>query len=181
MLKRIIAARGLFRYSARLMERDWTEELLARWAKEQPGLDLRPYLATARISRMAQHIARSQETVFARFGLNRGEVGVLSALRTAGAKDRLSPTRLFKGLMLSSAGMTSRLDRLERRSLIRRVRDPADRRGVLIEITAQGRRMVDEAVAANTTAERELLAGLSTRETEALSRLLRKLLSVVER
>ena len=106
---------------------------------------------------------------------------MLSALRTAGAKDRLSPTRLFKGLMLSSAGMTSRLDRLERRSLIRRVRDPADRRGVLIEITAQGRRMVDEAVAANTTAERELLAGLSTRETEALSRLLRKLLSVVER
>src|SRR5207244_9069527 len=145
------------------MERDWTEELLARWAKEQPGLDLRPYLATARISRMAQHIARSQETVFARFGLNRGEVGVLSALRTAGAKDRLSPTRLFKGLMLSSAGMTSRLDRLERRSLIRRVRDPADRRGGRIENTPQSRPPVARAGAAQTSAEGDTPAGLPRR------------------
>jgi DNA-binding MarR family transcriptional regulator len=162
------------------MGSDWTEELLARWAKEQPALDLAPYLVTARISRIALHIARSQEEVFARYGLNRGEVGVLSAPRTAGKRDRLSPTRLFKGLMLSSAGMTSRLDRLERRALIRRVRDPADRRGVLIEITEQGKRLVDEAVAANTAAERGLLAGLNAREAKALSTLLRKLLSAME-
>src|SRR2546428_7361105 len=150
------------------MERDWTEELLARWAKEQPGLDLRPYLATARISRMAQHIARSQETVFARFGLNRGEVGVLSALRTAGAKDRLSPTRLFKGLMLSSAGMTSRLDRLEKRGYVKRTRHPNDRRGVLVELTESGRHVLDMAVKADTAPERELLAGPSAARRKGL-------------
>ena len=69
------------------MAGDWTEELLGRWGDLRPELDLRPYLVTARISRLALHVARSQEEVFARFGLNRGEVGVLSALRTADDMD----------------------------------------------------------------------------------------------
>jgi DNA-binding MarR family transcriptional regulator len=162
------------------MTGDWTEEVLERWAGLRPELDLEPYLVTARISRIALHIARSQEEVFARFGLNRGEVGVLSALRTAGADDRLTPTRLFKGLMLSSAGMTKRLDALEGRGLLRRLPDPDDRRGVRIELTAEGRRLVERAFAANTRAERKLLEGLGSRDRRSLGGLLRKLLAIVE-
>lgn len=140
---------------------------------------MEPYQVTARISRVGQHVARRQEETFGRFGLNRGEVGVLSALRVSGP-DRLSPTQLFKGLMLSSAGMTSRLDRLERRGFVRRAPDPEDRRGVLIELTDEGRAVLDEAVAANTKLERELLAGLDDRESEQLGVLLRKLLGGLE-
>ena len=92
--------------------------------------------------------------------LNRGEVGVLSALRTVGPPHRLSPTQLFKGLMLSSAGMTSRLDRLEARDLVVRRADPADRRGILVELTPKGKELVEAAVVANTAREREILAGL---------------------
>lgn len=160
---------------------DWTDRLLGQWASLQPGLDLDPYRVTARVSRLALHIARSQEAVFGRFGLNRGEVGVLSALRTAAPPRQLSPTRLFKGLMLSSAGMTSRLDRLEGRGLVRRLRDPDDRRGVLVELTDTGRKIVDQAVMANTDRERELLAGIDVQELEVLSGLLQKALAHVER
>jgi len=138
------------------------------------------YQVTARISRLGQHIARHQEEVFGRFGVNRGEVGVLSALRVVGPPHRLSPTRLFKGLMLSSAGMTSRLDRLERRGLVKRPRDPNDRRAVLVELTSPGRRLLDEAVAANTNHERALLDGLGTAEMATVSRLLRKMLMALE-
>lgn len=140
---------------------------------------MEPYQVTARVSRVGQHVARRQEETFGRFGLNRGEVGVLSALRVSGP-ERLSPTQLFRGLMLSSAGMTSRLDRLERRGYVRRAPDPDDRRGVLIELTDEGRAVLDEAVAANTKLERELLAGLDERETEQLGVLLRKLLRGLE-
>jgi DNA-binding MarR family transcriptional regulator len=139
-----------------------------------------PYEVTARLSRIALHVARHQEEVFGRFGLNRGEVGVLSALRIAGPTNRLSPTRLFKGLMLSSAGITSRLDRLERRGFVKRTRDPNDRRGVLVELTDDGARILEEAVTANTERERELLAGLSVGEIEALAGLLKKLLASLE-
>lgn len=141
---------------------------------------MEPYQVTARISRIGQHIARRQEETFDRFGLNRGEVGVLGALRFAGAKQELSPTRLFKGLMLSSAGITSRLDRLERRGYVKRKPDPADRRGVLVELTAAGRDVLDEAVGANAGREKDLLANLTKPEQKALAALLKKLLAGLE-
>ena len=112
--------------------------------------------------------------------MNRGEVGVLSALRVADPPHRLSPTILFRGLMLSSAGMTSRIDRLERRGLVRRMPDPNDRRGVLVELTEAGRKVLEDAVAANTTSERALLGDLSPKQLATLSRLLRDVLASLE-
>ena len=135
---------------------------------------------TARVSRIALHIARRQEEAFGRFGLNRGEVGVLAALRFAGPKQQLSPTRLFKGLMLSSAGITSRLDRLERRGYVKRTRDPDDRRGVLVELTVAGRAVLDEAVSANSGREKELIANLTRQEEKVLAGLLKKVLAGLE-
>jgi DNA-binding MarR family transcriptional regulator len=107
-------------------------------------------------------------------------MGVLAALRFAGPKQQLSPTRLFKGLMLSSAGITSRLDRLEKRGYVKRNRHPSDRRGVLVELTDEGRKVLEEAVAANASHERELVAGLDVAERRSLAGLLRKLLASLE-
>jgi len=159
---------------------DWTDRLLSSWAAVEPWFEGGIYEVTARISRIALHITRHQEEVFGRFGLNRGDVGVLSALRFAGPSRQLSPTQLFKGLMISSAGITSRLDRLEKRGLVRRERHPNDRRGVLVELTDEGRRVLDEAVKANTEAERELLATLDPIEARELASLLKKLLAGLE-
>jgi DNA-binding MarR family transcriptional regulator len=161
-------------------ETDWTDDLLQSWSALQPGFEVGAYGVTARISRLALHIARHQEQVFGRFGLNRGDVGVLSALRIAGPPNQLSPTQLFKGLMLSSAGITSRLDRLEARGLVRRVRHPNDRRGVIVELTEEGRTILHDAVAANTAAERELVQGLDGGDIRALTLLLKKMLASVE-
>jgi DNA-binding MarR family transcriptional regulator len=159
---------------------DWTDRLLSSWTAVEPWFEAGNYEVTARISRVALHIARHQTDVFARFGLNRGEVGVLSALRFARPSKQLSPTQLFKGLMISSAGITSRLDRLEKRGLVRRERHPNDRRGVLVELTAEGRRVLDEAVKANTNAERGLLATLEPGEARELAALLKKVLAGLE-
>ncbi len=159
---------------------DWTDGLLQRWASLQPGFDVTAYQVTARISRLALHVARHEEEVFARFGLNRGDVGVLSALRIAGPPNRLTPTSLFKGLMLSSAGITSRLDRLEGRGLVRRSRDPHDRRGVLVELTDEGKHVLEEAVRAGAAAEGGLIVGLDAAEVTTLATLLKKMLSRLE-
>jgi DNA-binding MarR family transcriptional regulator len=159
---------------------DWTDTLLDSWAGVRPRQEMEPYQVTARISRVGLHIARQQEDAFGRFGLNRGEVGVLGALRVAGPKQQLSPTRLFKGLMLSSAGITSRLDGLERRGYVKRTRDPHDRRGVLVELTDAGREVLDQAVSANTAREKELMANLTRQEQKSLAGLLKKLLAGLE-
>jgi DNA-binding MarR family transcriptional regulator len=82
--------------------------------------------------------------------------------------------------MLSSAGVTSRLDRLERRGLLARLPDPADRRGIIVELTDAGLALVDEAVVAKTQADRQLLARLDPADVDGLEGLLRKLLFVLE-
>ena len=159
---------------------DFTDRILGRWAELHPDADLAPLQVTGRLARMGQLLANREEAVFAEFGLNRGEVGVLAALRSAGPPHRLSPGRLGRGLMLSSAGVTSRLDRLERRGLVARHPDPGDRRGVIVELSGRGMELVDAAVAATATRDRDLLDGLSATEARQLEALLRKVLRVLE-
>ena len=162
------------------MTRDLTDRVLDGWTSARPDLEVDAFQVTGRLSRIGPLLARRQEAVFDRFGLNRGEVGALSALRVAGPPHRLSPTRLGKGLMLSSAGVTSRVDRLERRGLVRRLDDPDDRRGVIVELTGEGVEIVDAAVAALTTSDRALLAGFEPDELARFEVLLRKFLSGLE-
>ncbi len=162
------------------MARDITDRVIESWMAVRPDLRVDALEVTARLSRVGRHIAMREEEVFGRYGLNRGEVGVLGALRVAGPAHRLSPTRLGKGLMLSSAGVTSRLDRLERRGLLRRLPDPDDRRGVIVELTDRGLELVDAAVAANTINEEQVLASLDADEIAMLERLLRKILAPLE-
>ncbi|HET7168776.1 MAG TPA: MarR family transcriptional regulator [Candidatus Limnocylindrales bacterium] len=162
------------------MARDFTDRLIDRWAQIRPDLGVGGLQVTARLARLGRHVALREEEVFGRFGLNRGEVGVLSALRIAGPPHRLSPTRIGKGLMLSSAGVTTRLDRLEKRGLVTRLPDPDDRRGVIVELSDRGLELVDEAVGANTASEQQILARLDPEELATLESLLRKVLATIE-
>jgi DNA-binding MarR family transcriptional regulator len=161
------------------MADDTTDQVLSGWNQARPDLGVEALQVTARLSRIGPHLARRQEEVFGRFGLNRGEVGLLSSLRIA-QPHQLSPTRLARGLMLSSAGVTSRIDRLERRGFVRRLPDPNDRRGVIIELTDAGLDIVDAAVAANSVSDRQLLERLEPDELTTLEGLLRKLLAGLE-
>lgn len=162
------------------MPNDPTDRQLTGWGAARPDLEVEALQVTARLSRIGAHLARRQEAVFGRFGLGRGEVGALSALRIAGPPYRLSPTNLAKGLMLSSAGVTSRIDRLERRGFVRRLDDPNDRRGVLVELTDAGIEVVDAAVAALTVSDRQLMERFDPEEITQLEGLLRKLLGGLE-
>ena len=162
------------------MAHDTTDRQLEGWSDTRPDIEVGALHVTARLTRVGAHLARRQEAVFGRFGLGRGEVGALSALRISGPPHRLSPTRLAKGLMLSSAGVTSRIDRLERRGFVRRLADPNDRRGVLIELTDEGIEVVDAAVAAITVSDQQLLERLDPGEIAQLEAILRKLLGGLE-
>lgn len=162
------------------MERDWIDQVVERLSALQPGLPVDAYHVTGRISRIAARIAQREDEVFGRYGLTRGDVGVLSALRTSPPPHTLSPTQLFRGLMMSSAGMTKRLDRLQQASLVKRIPDADDRRGVTIHLTESGRRLLARAIAENTKSEATLLAGLSSRDRRLLADLLRAVLSKAE-
>jgi DNA-binding MarR family transcriptional regulator len=79
--------------------------------------------------------------------------------------------------MMTSGGMTAALDRLERKGLLERTPNPADRRGSLVRLTDAGRRVVDEAMTAHVEVEGRLVEALGTTERSQLETLLRKLLA----
>jgi DNA-binding MarR family transcriptional regulator len=156
---------------------DWTDQALERWSAVSSKLEAEPSQVIERIGRIALQLGRLQDELFSRYGLNRGEVGVLYALRAAGPPHKLSPTQLSKALMLTSAGVTNRLDSLERRGLVVRAPDPDDRRGVVVELSEPGSQLAEQAVAAAAEGHGTLLAGLSEQEIKTLGRLLRKMQS----
>ena len=134
----------------------------------------------SRVSRLGHHLDRARRQAFAEHALEPWEFDVLAALRRAGAPYELSPGRLLRETLVTSGTMTNRVDRLVARSLVERLPDPRDRRGVLVRLTEAGRAAVDGALAALLEHERPLLAALTADERRTLASLLRRLAGSIE-
>ncbi|MFF0488224.1 MarR family winged helix-turn-helix transcriptional regulator [Nocardia sp. NPDC004068] len=159
---------------------DAVDEITAQWRRERPDLELEAMALIGRLGRLSLVAGRAIEAVFEKYGLQRGEFDVLAALRRSGAPFELNPSVLADSLMLSRAGMTGRLDRLESAGWVRRIADARDRRAVRVALTEAGRTLIDEVVTAHTRNETRLLAALSDAERRELDRLVRVLLDSLE-
>jgi DNA-binding MarR family transcriptional regulator len=154
---------------------DEVDRLVAAWRRERPDLDVTPLHVLSRVTRLARHLDRARRLAFARHDLQVWEFDVLAALRRAGAPYQLSPGQLLTQTLVTSGTMTNRIDRLAGRGLVLRLPDPADRRGVIVRLTAHGRDRVDAALADLLAQEERLLAALSGEQRQALADLLRAL------
>ena len=149
----------------------------AQWARERPDLETGPMVLLGRLGEAAQVILRDRlNPLFARFGLQPGEFDVLATLRRSGPPYALTPTALYEAAMISSGGMTNRIDRLEAAGWVERRPNPADRRGTLVGLTAAGRTLIDRAVEAHVANQQAIVQHLSPEEAAQLSALLGKLL-----
>lgn len=160
---------------------DHVDRLRGQWARELPDLDTAPMAILGRALRVTNMVRPSIEATFAGFGLDRGEFDVISTLRRSGPPYRLTPTDMYASLMISSGGLTHRLDRLEKAGLIRREKSPNDGRSVQVALTDEGRAFAEKAFRADMESEIRFLDALDNAEREALSGLLRKLILGIER
>ncbi|MEU7629526.1 MarR family transcriptional regulator [Nocardia sp. NPDC049220] len=159
---------------------DPVDAIVAQWRRERPDLDLDAMAVIGRLGRLMVVAQREIEAVFATHGLQRGEFDVLAALRRSGEPFELNPSMLADTLMLSRAGMTGRLDRLEAAGWVRRVADAADRRAVRVALTDAGRELIDVAVTEHTANETRLLSVLSAGDRRELDRIVRALLESMQ-
>jgi DNA-binding MarR family transcriptional regulator len=162
------------------MEHDHIDRFLAELEPIE-GLDLEVEGIVDRIYGIQRRFQRSLEAVLAEHGLTVQEWQVLSKLRNKGAPCESSPGELAEKLDLSSGAMTNRLDRMERSGLILRKPDPDDRRGVVVELTEEGRRAYEAATGMQARREAFFASALSRPEQEQLNGLLRKLMLALER
>jgi DNA-binding MarR family transcriptional regulator len=162
------------------MNVDAVDGILAQWQRERPDLDASPMGVIGRMARLSKHLDRSIQSTVSEFDLNPGEFDVLATLRRAGQPYRLSPTELFNAMMVSSGTMTHRIDGLEQADLVKRIADPSDRRGTLIELTDKGLNLIEPAVEAHVANAHRMLGALEESERTVLAQLLRKLLMSFE-
>lgn len=155
-------------------ERDTIDEWMASWTADLP-LDREVEGIVDRIAFLNKRIKRMLEETLAEFGLNIGEWHVLSALWNSGDPFQSSPGDLAKRMELTTGAMTNRLDGLEAEGLVRRLPDPDDRRGVIVELTPKGRELWERSVGAQATKEQFVASALNATERRQLNTLLRRM------
>ena len=162
-------------------ERDHVDQFLETIQPVLPDLDLEVEGIVDRISGIGRRLRRTLDETLAEFGLDWGEYKALGHLAQRGEPFRSTPGRMAKRMELSSGAMTNRLDQLEQAGFIRRLPDPDDRRGVLVELTEHGRDTYARAVGIQAEKEALVAGALTAREKAQLNNLLRKMMIEFER
>lgn len=149
---------------------------MAQWRRERPDIDCSGKAIVGRILRLQNVILGAVNPALERHGLRYPGYAVLATLRASGPPFRMSPSRLTATLLLSSGGTSNLLARLERAGWIRRLSDPVDKRGVIVELTESGRALADAAMPEHAAVERALVAMFGKEEQHAFAAMLSRML-----
>ena len=162
-------------------ERDHVDRFLEDVSADLPAdLDLTVEGIVDRIGGINYRIKRMHNETLEQLGLTLSDWHVLTALRWSGEPYRRKAGWLARRADLTSGAMTSRLDALEKEGLVRRIRDPEDRRSVLVELTEKGRQKHEQAMAIQAPKEALLADALTASEKEQLNSLLRRVMITLE-
>jgi DNA-binding MarR family transcriptional regulator len=148
------------------------DQILVQWQRERPDLDPAPMLLFGLLAQAHLLTTPYLNSILAEWDLSRGTFDVMSALRRSGPPYSLTPKQLSESLMLSGAGMTSRMDRLEAQHLIARLPEPSDRRSIKIQLTQRGVKLIDEIIPRVVAAQWAVAEALGLDQTNRLTELL---------
>lgn len=159
---------------------DHVARIQAQWRRERPDLDVAPQGVFGRLHRLAGHLTDELVAVYGEYGLGEADFDVLATLRRAGAPYELAPSDLADHTMVTTGGMTKRLDRLVEAGLVTRRVSVEDARRRVVALTPDGRRRIDAAFTAHMANEQRLLDTLSAEQVAELEALLRRWLGRFE-
>jgi DNA-binding MarR family transcriptional regulator len=161
------------------MEKDAVDRLLQQWRSERPDLDVSMLGIVIRVDMLSKLLRKDTAKSLSAVGLKTWEYDVLSALRRQGEPYELPATELARASLLTAGAMTTRIDHLETRQLVRREPDPDDRRGVRVSLTKRGIALVNKAIETRLGAAERGISNLSRKERSAAEAALRKLLLAI--
>ena len=140
----------------------------------RPDLDFSPVELVTRVLRVARFLQLRLDRIAEAYGLShQGDLEVLTELNLGGP---LTPSELAEDLLLTTGGMTVRLNRLQEADLLRRHPNPEDGRGVLIHLTPQGKEVAEDALLTLIQAQTAMVGTLEESDRDHLTGLLRTFL-----
>lgn len=135
--------------------------------EERAALD-----AYIKLWRAAHAVEVNANRHLADHGLTISQFGVLEAVYHLGP---LNQRQLADKILRSSGNLTMVIDNLERDGLVRRERDPQDRRVMNIFLTPEGEALISRVLPDHVRGIRDVFAGLTPGELGHLADLTRKL------
>lgn len=158
-----------------IVDRDAVDDIVGQWSHERPEMDVSALHVFGRLHRAYLLYQSSLSSLFAEYDLNMASFDVLAALRRNGSPYRMTSGELAKTMLVTTGGVTLRVDRLEKSGLVERKRDPDDRRIVYVCLTTSGLSLIDRTASAHFSNELRLLHQLDEDEQRQLASLLRRL------
>lgn len=156
---------------------DRFDRMLEKWHASRPEVDFSSFEVGTRILRAAHYLQARLDRTAAGYGLaHQGDLDVLTQLDLVGPQ---SPSMLARDLLLTTGGMTVRLNRLQDAGLIERKPNPDDGRGVHVHLTSRGRALAQDALVALEEVHRAITASLQPSDSKQVNGLLRALLSAL--
>lgn len=162
-------------------DEDGVDRIQQAWLRERPGTPVGSIGVITRIWRIAKLLDDDRRRTMARLGVDAATRDLISTLRRAGPPYRLAPSEIARRSLVSAGAISQRLARAEREGLVRRIKDAADGRSVVVELTGAGHALVESTVDELLRHEEELLTGLDPQQRHQLTALLRVLLSDLTR
>jgi MarR family transcriptional regulator, transcriptional regulator for hemolysin len=130
-----------------------------------------------RLTRTARTVANAFERAMAEAG---GSAATWQVLLLVRAQQWSTQSAMAKSMGITAATLTHHLNALERQGLVRRWREPGDRRSQRVELTDQGSALFDRLRAVAVAHDARLRRGLSDADAEQLAGLLDRLAEGVE-
>ena len=162
-------------------DQDAVDDIIGQWGHERPEMDVSALRVFGRLHRAYLLYQSSLSSLFAEYDLNMASFDVLASLRRNGAPYRMTSGELAKTMLVTTGGVTLRVDRLEKAGLVERKRDPDDRRIVYVCLTTTGLSLIDQTASAHFANELRLLQNLDEDDQHQLAELLRRLeASIIE-
>jgi DNA-binding MarR family transcriptional regulator len=159
---------------------DRVASIQREWARERPDVDVSPQGIIGRLHRISARLTDELAVVFRDYGISAGEFDVLAALRRAGDPFERTPTDLAERTMITSGGLTKRVDRLEGAGLVQRRPSDHDGRGRVVALTEAGRALVDAAFTRHMQNEHRLVGLLDEDDRRALELALTRWLAALD-
>ena len=153
---------------------DDIDAAIAEWTALRPDFDATPIGVFGRVTRLHTRQRAVLNSIYDEFDLTLPSFDVLANLLRSGSPHRKTAGELANSSMLTTGGITFRLDRMEQQGLIERQRSSTDRRVVYAQLTAHGKATIERVIEKHLTAEAEMLADLSPVEVRQLATLLKK-------
>ena len=125
------------------------------------------------INRVRIELIDAMDRELAQFDITAPQLIVLASVANREAD---SASQLCKSISYDPGAMTRMIDRLEQKGLVRRVPRPDDRRAMTLEMTAAGKALYPQLLAAKETVQARFLRGFGKDEVVLLEKLLNRLL-----